>query len=335
MLTLPFWVAILLSGAPQPLVNSLYTADPSVHIWNDRRIYVYCSHDIETDTPEDQQGSHFDMRDYHVLSMDYVGGSVTIHDVALDLEDVPWASRQLWAPDVAYKNGNYYLYFSAKDHQGIFRLGVAIGNSPTGPFTAEPKPIANSFSIDPAVFQDEDGTHYLYFGGIWGGQLQKWDKGYFDDSASDYDLDNTYALTPYIAKLRDDMTEFAEKPKKVIIIDEEGELLTKNHERRFFEGAWVFKRENIYYLAYSTGNTHYLVYGTADNPYGPFVYQGRILEPVEGWTTHPSIFEHLGKWYLAYHDSQLSGKTHLRNVKIIPMSFDAEGQITHKLLSED
>ncbi|KAK5263094.1 hypothetical protein LTR40_014732, partial [Exophiala xenobiotica] len=90
------------------------------------------------------------MADYHVLSLDEVGGPVTDHGVALRVEDVPWVSKQLWAPDAATKNGKYYLYFPARDKQGIFRIGVAVSDKPSGPFTPDPSPIPGSYSIDPA-----------------------------------------------------------------------------------------------------------------------------------------------------------------------------------------
>src|SRR5690606_5096639 len=101
-----------------------------------------------------------------------VGGEVTDHGVALDIKDVPWASRQMWAPDAAHKNGTYYFFFPAKDKKDIFRIGVATSNSPSGPFKAEPEPIEGSYSIDPAVYED-NGEYYMYIGGIWGGQLQR------------------------------------------------------------------------------------------------------------------------------------------------------------------
>ncbi|MCP1368022.1 family 43 glycosylhydrolase, partial [Halomonas sp. BBD48] len=129
----------------QPLVSEIYTADPSAHVFNDR-IYIYGSHDIDGPTPEDDMGSHFEMRDYHVLSMERIGGPVTIHPVGLAVEDVPWATRQMWAPDAAYKNGKYYFYFPAKDRQDIFRIGVATSDNPEGPFQAEPEPIQGSYS---------------------------------------------------------------------------------------------------------------------------------------------------------------------------------------------
>ena len=314
----------------QPLVSEIYTADPSAHVWEDGRIYVYPSHDIDAGVPEDDLGSHFAMRDYRVLSMDNVGGKVTLHDVALDIKDVPWAGRQMWAPDAAYKNGTYYLYFPVKDKQDVFRMGVATSTSPTGPFKARPEPMKNSFSIDPAVFKDSDGEHYMYFGGIWGGQLQKWATGSYDAKGSNTDLGkpDEAALAPKVARLNGDMVEFAEAPRDVVILDEKGQpLKAGDNARRFFEGSWVFKRGDTYYFTYSTGDTHFLVYATGKSPYGPFTYRGKILEPVQGWTTHHSIVEQGGKWYLFYHDTQLSGKTHLRNVKVTELAFNADGSI--------
>ncbi len=113
----------------QPLVSHIYTADPSAHVFNGR-IYIYPSHDTATGTPENDNGDHFNMMDYHILSMDSVGGKVTDHGVALSIKDIPWAGRQLWAPDAAYANGMYYLYFPVKDKQDIFRIGVATSKRP-------------------------------------------------------------------------------------------------------------------------------------------------------------------------------------------------------------
>src|ERR1044071_4809191 len=156
----------------EPLVTNIYTADPSAHVFNGK-IYIYPSHDIESNTAQDDEGGHFDMKDYHILSLDAIGGKVTDHGVALDIKDVPWAGRQMWAPDAAFANGKYYLYFPVKDKQDVFQIGVAVSEKPEGPFVAEAQPIKNSYSIDPAVFKDDNGTFYMYFGGIWGGQLQR------------------------------------------------------------------------------------------------------------------------------------------------------------------
>ncbi|MBW3127474.1 glycoside hydrolase family 43 protein [Hymenobacter profundi] len=311
----------------QPLVRDIYTADPSAHVFNGK-IYVYPSHDIETGMPENDNGDHFAMRDYHILSMDSVGGKVTDHGVALDVKDVPWAKRQMWAPDAAFKNGTYYLYFPVKDKQDIFRIGVATSTSPTGPFKAEPQPIKGSYSIDPAVFTDTDGKTYMYFGGIWGGQLQRWRTAQYDSTIAPSQPAQEVAIGPRVATMSADMKEFAGPVKELQILGKDGKpLLAGDTEKRFFEGIWMHKYNGKYYLSYSTGDTHLLVYATSDSPTGPFTYQGVIMEPVQGWTTHHSIIEKDGKWYIFYHDTQLSDKTWLRNVKVTELQRNPDGSI--------
>jgi beta-xylosidase len=314
----------------EPLIREIYTADPSAHVFNGR-IYIYPSHDVESNVPEDDSGAHFDMKDYHVLSMDSISGKVTDHGVALDIKDIPWAGKQLWAPDAAFANGKYYLYFPVKDKEGAFRIGVAVSDSPTGPFKADPKPIAGSMSIDPAVFKDDDGTFYMYFGGIWGGQLQRWTSGKYDPNGSKTDLqkDSEPALRPKLAKLKKDMRSFDGAVKEVKIVDKDGkELPGSDHDRRFFEASWMHKYNGKYYFSYSTGDTHFIAYAIGDKPEGPFTYQGVILNPVVGWTNHHSIIEFKGKWYLFYHDSSLSGgRTHLRSIKVTELTHNPDGTI--------
>ncbi len=311
----------------QPLVSHIYTADPSAHVFNGR-IYLYPSHDIDAGIPFNDNGDHFGMQDYHVLSMPGPDGPVTDHGVALHVKDVPWAARQMWAPDATEKDGRYYLFFPAKKADGIFQIGVAVGDDPAGPFTAQPNPIAGSYSIDPAVFADADGAYYLYFGGIWGGQLQHYRDNQYDAGYQE-PADDEPALGPRVARLRDDLLELAEPVREIVILDEQGApLKAGDHDRRFFEAPWLHFYNGKYYFSYSTGNSHYLCYATGDSPYGPFTYQGRILEPVVGWTTHHSIAEFAGQWYLFYHDSILSGGvTHLRSVKMTPLQHDAGGRI--------
>jgi beta-xylosidase len=311
----------------QPLVSHIFTADPSAHVFNGR-IYIYPSHDIDAGVKPDDLGSHFAMRDYHVFSMDAIGGKLTDHGVALDIKDVPWAGRQMWAPDAAEKNGRYYLYFPVKDKQDAFRIGAAVGASPAGPFKAQPEPIKGSYSIDPAVFKDTDGRYYMYFGGIWGGQLQRWATGTY--KAEDvYPAKDQPALSPKVARLGDDMISFAETPRDVVIQDEQGKPLSAgDNARRFFEAAWLHKYQDTYYFSYSTGDTHFIAYATGKSPYGPFAYRGKVLEPVLGWTNHHSIVEFQGKWYLFYHDAQNSGgQTHLRNIKVTELKHRADGTI--------
>ncbi|KAH6633595.1 glycosyl hydrolase [Boeremia exigua] len=311
----------------EPIVTHVYTADPSAHVFNGK-LYIYPSHDRETDIKDNDNGDQYDMADYHVFSMDTVGGPVTDHGVVLKQEDVPWVSKQLWAPDAATKNGKYYLYFPARDKEGIFRVGVAVGDKPEGPFKPEPDYIQGSFSIDPATFVDDDGSAYLFFGGIWGGQLQCWTTGKFDKSGQEPTSGD--ALAAKVGKLTDDMTQFASPVTDVLILDPETQkpIQAEDHDRRFFEAAWLHKYNGKYYFSYSTGDSHFLCYAIGDSPVGPFTYGGRILEPVVGWTTHHSIAEFKGKWYLFYHDSTLSGgRNHLRCVKIREIVYDEQGKI--------
>ncbi|MDJ0364580.1 glycoside hydrolase family 43 protein [Hymenobacter sp. H14-R3] len=312
----------------QPLLSTIYTADPSAHVFNGK-LYIYPSHDIEAGIPENDKGDHFAMRDYHVLSMDSVGGKVTDHGVALDVKEVPWAGRQLWAPDVAFKNGTYYLYFPVKDKQDVFRMGVATSSSPTGPFKAEATPIAGSYSIDPAVFTNTDGKAYMYLGGLWGGQLQRWATGTYNANTPEKKPDgNEPAISPRVALMSPDMKHFAGPVQELKIVDEAGKpLLASDTKRRFFEGGWLHKYQGKYYFSYSTGDTHLLVYAVGDSPTGPFTYKGVVMSPVQGWTTHHSIVEFKGKWYIFYHDTQLSNKTWLRNVKMTELKRNPDGSI--------
>jgi hypothetical protein len=314
-------------GQSKPLVSHMFTADPSAHVFQGQ-IYIYPSHDIDAGVKEDDLGSHFAMRDYHVLSQKTPASPVVDHGVALKLEDVAWASKMLWAPDAAEAKGTYYLYFPAKDKEGVFRIGVASSAKPEGPFTAEKEYMKGSFSIDPCVFKDKDGTYYLYFGGIWGGQLQRWKSGNYLVTDESQPANGQPALMAKVARLDANMKEMAEAPRNVQILDANGKiLLSEDHDRRFFEAAFVHQYQGKYYFSYSTGDTHNIAYATGSSPYGPFTYQGVILKPVKGWTNHHSIVEQNGKWYLYYHDVEISGKTHLRNIKVTELNYRPDGSI--------
>lgn len=311
----------------KPIITGQFTADPSAHVF-EGKIYLYPSHDYESGIPEDDLGSHFDMKDYHVYSMEEVGGQITDHGNVLDIKDVPWAGKQMWAPDAAEKDGTYYFYFPAKDKNDVFKIGVATSSSPSGPFQPEAEPMEGSYSIDPAIFKDMDGEYYMYFGGIWGGQLQRWKTGSYEPEDT-YPNTNEPALSAKVAKLSSDMKSFAEVPRDVVLINKDGEpLKAGENDKRFFEAAWVHQYQGKYYFSYSTGDTHNIAYAIGDNPYGPFTYQGVILKPVLGWTNHHSIVEFKGKWYIFFHDSSLSGgKTHLRSVKVTELKYNADGTI--------
>lgn len=307
-----------------------YMADPSVHVFNGK-IYIYPSHDWESGIPDDDLGSEYDMKDYHVLSIDGddpMTSPVTDHGKVLSVEDTKWASRHFWDNDVACKDGKYYMYFPAKDKTDIFRIGVAVSDRPEGPFVPEPDPIRGSYSMDVCVLED-GGEYYLYFGGIWGGQLQRYRDNKALDTGSTLPKDDEPALTAMVAKLSDDMLQFAEEPRPVVILDEDGKpLLAGDNSRRFFEASWMHKYNGKYYFSYSTGDTHMICYAVGDNPYGPFTYKGQILTPVVGWTTHHSIVEFNGKWWLFHHDSVPSkGVNCLRSLKVCELTYREDGTI--------
>ena len=310
-----------------------YMADPSVHVFGNR-LYIYPSHDRETGAAFDDDGGHFQMRDYHVLSLsgNPLEAPVTDHGIILDVDQVPWAEKQMWDNDVVEKNGRYYLIFSAKDYNGVFHLGVAISDRPEGPFTPQTHPIRGSFSIDPCAFKDDDDEVYCYFGGLWGGQLQ-WYQSPQKLTKGDTDLGpapdrktqlfcpaDAPALPSYVARMSDDVLQFAEAPRPVVILDADGEPLKAGDPHRFFEASWMHKAGGRYYFSYSTGDSHLLCLSVGDNPYGPFRFQCELLQPVVGWTTHHSIIQYEGRWWLFHHDSEPSnGITHLRSLKVMPL----------------
>lgn len=161
-----------------------------------------------------------------------------------------------------------------------------------------------------------------------GGQLEKWQTGTFNPDATG-PANTEPALGPRVAELNEDMLTFIESPQEISIVDEDGNpILAGDEERRYFEGPWVHKYNGYYYLSYSTGSSHFIVYAISKNPKGPYVYKGKILTPVIGWTTHHSIVQFKDKWYLFYHDSSLSGGAdNKRSVKFTELKYNDDGTI--------
>ena len=314
------WKYIIQDLKPQQnvlLTVHPYTADPSAHVF-DGKIYIYCSHDT------DNQGGYA-MTDYYVYSMDSITSQLRHpYDVgkALGIQSNSWYKSQLWAPDAAKNGSTYYFYFPAKEANGQFRIGVATSSNPYGPFTVESSYIkgpssSKSYSMDPCIF-DDNGTFYLYFGGLWGGQLEKWsvDGKTFDPSIPEQQPSNNISCRPRIAKMSSNMKSFTETPREIIMYDTDGKTQIKANQtdRRFFEGGWMNKVDSTYYFSYSTGDTRNIAYATSTSPYGPFTYKGLIgsasdpwnVDSGYGWTTHHSIVKVGSKWYLFYHDNEYS-----------------------------
>jgi beta-xylosidase len=286
------------AGAQNPLIRDQYSADPTARVF-DGKVYIYPSHDILA-TPGHGRLAWFCMEDYHVFSSANLT-DWTDHGKILSQQTVPWADStaySMWAPDCVFKNGKYYFYFpappTAKVNSRGFKIGVATSNTPYGPFTPLPDPIAGVQGIDPNVFIDKSGQAYLY-----------WAQG------------NIYA-----AKLKDNMTE----------LDSAQQIIANLPEKGLKEGPFMFERKGIYYLTYPhvENKTERLEYAISKSPMGPFKFTGVIMdESASGcWTNHQSIVEFKNQWYLFYHDNQLSPKfDKARSIKADSLFFNEDGTI--------
>ncbi|RZL07770.1 MAG: carbohydrate-binding protein [Hymenobacter sp.] len=294
-------LALLLAGAARaqnPLITNQFTADPTARVFNGR-VYVYPSHDIPA-TPGHGRAGWFVMEDYHVFSSANLT-NWTDHGVIVTQNKVPWVkpdSYSMWAPDCVFRNGKYYFYFPTTPKDSTiskgFTVGVAVADTPTGPFVPQPLPIAGVRGIDPNVLLDKDGQAYLY-----------WSQG------------NIYA-----AKLKPNMLELASEPVTL------GELPTKGLK----EGPYVFERKGIYYLTYPhvANKTERLEYATSTSPLGPFVVQGVLMDesPTGCWTNHHSITQFNNQWYLFYHHNDLSPKFDKnRSIRLDSLFFEPSGAI--------
>lgn len=268
--------ATLPLSAQNPIIRDDFTADPSAHLF-DGRVYVYPSHDIPA-PPEYYRRDWFCMADYHVYSSDNLVDWVD-HGVIVDQVSAPWVNDTgfgMWAPDCNYKNGKYYFYFPApkKPQPGVFGgngIGVAVSDTPYGPFEYEENPIQGIGGIDPCIFIDDDGTPYL----AWSGRgLQ-------------------------LARLKDNMVELDSEP-----------ITISDIPRGQTEGPFLFKRNGKYYYTFPwvEDARETLAYCMSDNPLGPYEFKGKFMEQSETicWTNHHSFVQVDGKWILFYHHNDYS-----------------------------
>ncbi|HUQ09082.1 MAG TPA: family 43 glycosylhydrolase [Steroidobacteraceae bacterium] len=282
--------------ATNPLITDQFTADPTARVF-EGRVYVYPSHDIREPAGYTGRPNWFVMEDYHVFSSANLT-DWTDHGVILTQKDVPWADPAgfaMWAPDCVFKDGKYWFYFPAKAKDGSRRIGVAVADSPAGPFKPQPEYMQGVFGIDPGVFIDKDGGAYMYW------------------SSKD-------ALV--MAKLKPDMFEIDGEPKPVDNLPKKG----------LQEGPFTFERKGVYYLTYPhvANKIERLEYATSDSPLGPFKWAGVLLdESATGcWTVHQSITEYQGQWYLFYHDRDLSPAFDKRRaIRADKLYFNEDGSI--------
>ena len=280
-----------------PFITSMYTADPSAHVWKDGRLYVYPSHDIAPPRGCDL------MDKYHVFSTNDMVHWVD-HGEILNASQVPWGRKEggfMWAPDCAYKNGSYYFYFphpSGTKWNNTWKIGVATSKYPAKDFKVQGYIQGLESMIDPCVFVDDDGQAYFYYGG--GGVC----KG---------------------GKLKNNMMEI------------DGEMKPMERLVDFHEATWVHKRNGIYYLSYSdnhdsAGKHNQMRYAMSNNPLGPWIYKGVYIEPTDSYTNHGSIVKYKGQWYAFYHNSELSMRNGehndwLRSICVDKLYYNSDGTI--------
>lgn len=282
-----------------PLVQHMFTADPSGRVFEDR-IYVYTSHD-EDDASD---GEHFFMINWHAFSTDDMINWID-HGAIFSLDDISWADKQAWAPDCVERNGKYYFYYPVEQTM----IGVAVGKTPVGPFS-DPlgEPLINNENnielvgrepIDPGILIDDDGQAYMYFG----------------------------CRDARVVKLKENMIELEGEITPVIINGIEGH--TEHNDGYYGEAPWVFKREGIYYYIYSNGwqAQSTMVYAMGTDPMGPFNYVGEVMSPVGAGTSHGSLVEFKDHWYVFYHDNSLSDNGKRRSVCVDEISFAPDGKI--------
>ena len=298
----------LVSMAQNPIIRDQFTADPTARVFNNK-VYLYPSHDIMP--PAGQRQDWFCMEDYHVFSSENLT-DWTDHGVIVTQNKVPWVkpnSYSMWAPDCVYKDGKYYFYFPSNPASGMgFGIGVAVADSPEGPFIPEPEPIKGINGIDPCVLLASDGNAYIFWGA---GRCAK--------------------LKPNMKELADDTPT-----EKVKWGDREFEMkgvnCLKGLPSRQAEGPFAFEYNGNYYLTYPyvRNNTEVLGYAMSKNPMGPYEYKGLIMPEHENgcWTNHHSIINYKGQWYLFYHQNAFSPKDDKRrSVQIDRLYFNPDGTI--------
>ena len=298
----------LLAQAQNPVIRDQFAADPTARVFNNK-VYLYPSHDIFP--PEGQRQDWFCMEDYHVFSSENLT-DWTDHGVIITQNKVPWVkpdSYSMWAPDCIERNGKYYFYFPSAPNDGRgFGIGVAIADSPEGPFIPEPENIKGISGIDPCVLQASDGNAYIFWGA---GRCAK--------------------LKPNMKELADDTPT-----ETVKWGDHEFELsgvnCLKDLPNRQAEGPFAFEYNGNYYLTYPyvRENTEVLGYAMSKNPMGPYEYKGLIMPEHDNgcWTNHHSIINYKGQWYLFYHRNHFSPRDDKRrSVCIEKLFFNPDGTI--------
>jgi large repetitive protein len=268
-----------------------YYADPNILAIGDR-YYVYAT----TDGYEGWGGTHFEVWESPDLATWTNRGTILTLGT-----DVSWATQHAWAPAAIERDGKTYFYFTAEQS-----VGVAVADSPTGPFRemlgrplVDKRDYGDGQQIEPAVFVDTDGQHYL----LWG---------------------NT---TGYVVPLDDTMAGY--DPAEVRVVEGIDD---------FREALFLVERHGTYYLSWSVDDTrsedYRVAYATGPSVYGPWTNRGVILakdleQGIRG-TGHHSILQVPGtdEWFIAYHRFAIpDGDGTHRETTIDRLVFEEDGSI--------
>ena len=285
------FVSITICFADNPVVQTIYTADPFPMVYNGI-CYLYTDHDEDVTV-----NNFYTMNDWKCYtSTDMVNW--TDHGTVLSYKSFSWAQGDAWAGQCIYRNGKFYMYvpMTRANSGGARVIGVAVSDSPTGPFTdALGKPLITNNGaqdIDPTVFIDDNGQAYLYWGN---GNL-------------------------YYVKLNQDMISYSG-----------GVVQVSPKPSSFIEGPWLYKRNNLYYMIYAgmESGSENIAYATSTSPTGPWTSRGVIM-PTQGnsFTNHPAVCDYMGNSYFFYHNAALpGGGSYKRSVCAEPLKYNADGTI--------
>lgn len=272
---------IQVAAADNPVVQTRHTADPAPMIANGK-VYLYTGHDEDNAVP-------FIMKDWRCYSTkDMVNW--TDEGSPLSLKDFAWVQSDAWAGQAIGRNRKFY-YYVPMTAKGIgMAVGVAVSNSPTGPFRdalGHPLVHTGEGDIDPTVYIDNDGQAYLY----WGNP------------------------NLFYVKLNKDMISYDQSVGIVKVpLTEQGFGKREGNKDRatlYEEGPWFYHRGRLYYMVFAAaGIPEAIAYSTSASPTGPWTYRGIIMPnrlPNLAFTNHPGVLDYKGHSYFYYHNQDLPG----------------------------
>ena len=295
------------TATSNPFVKYKYLGDPAALV-DGGKVYIYAGHD---ECPDNQ--NRYVMHEWCILSTSDMK-TFTEHAYTLKATEFPWARGEAWASQVIERDGKYYWYVTA-EHKSIRgkAIGVAVADSPTGPFVPQPEAlITNDMTtkytpigwedIDPTVWIDDDGQAYMFWG-------------------------NTQL---YYIKLKDNMVETEGDIMPISIEGIHQPSLPAEGKDFYTEAPWIHKRGDWYYLSFAVGFPEKTAYAMSKSINGPWEYKG-ILNEIAGNsnTNHQAIIEFKGDWYFIYHNGAINtaGSSYRRSLCIDRLYYKKNGEM--------